>query len=49
MSNKKCHNCRCSKASSDPASSKYSEEMNNKAHSKSPYGTNEPSSQTTYK
>lgn len=48
MSNNKC----CSKDSkcpSTPLSSHYSEEMNNKAHEKSPYGEAEPSTKTTYK
>lgn len=49
MSSKKCNSCGYSKASPDPTSSKYSKEINNKAHSKSPYGTDEPSTHTTYK
>lgn len=49
MSDKKCNNCDCSKISSNPSSTKYAEDMNNKAHSKSPYGSDEPSTHTTYK
>lgn len=49
MSSKKCHDCGCSKPSSDPATPEYAEDMNNKAHSKSPYGKDEPSTRTTYK
>ena len=49
MNNKKCCNSRNSKCSSNPSSSNYAEEMNNKAHNKSPYGEAEPSTKTTYK
>ncbi len=49
MSNKKCHDCGCSKPSSNPSSPNYSKDMNNKAHSKSPYGVDDPSTHTTYK
>lgn len=38
MSNKKYPDCGCSKPSSNPSSTNYAEDMNNKAHSKSPYG-----------
>ncbi|WP_017353944.1 MULTISPECIES: hypothetical protein [unclassified Clostridium] len=34
---------------SDPASSKYAKNVNEKNHEESPYGDNEPSSRTTYK
>ena len=34
---------------SDPASPKYSENIKNKAHEKSPYGEAEPSTGATYK
>ena len=34
---------------SDPASPKYSKNIKNKAHEKSPYGEAEPSTGTTYK
>ncbi len=33
----------------DPASSKYAKNVNEKNHEESPYGDNEPSSCTTYK
>lgn len=49
MNTKKCHDCGCSKPSSDPSSPKYAEDTNNKAHSKSPFGSDEPSTHTTYK
>lgn len=49
MSNKKYPDCVCSKPSSNPSSTNYAEDMNNKAHSKSPYGEDEPSTHTTYK
>jgi hypothetical protein len=38
-----------SKPTSDPASRNYSKEVNNKAHEKSPFGTDEPSPRTTFK
>lgn len=48
MSNKHC--CKNSKANSpDPSTPCYAHEMNDKAHSKSPYGEKEPSTHTTYK
>ncbi|MGG7175964.1 hypothetical protein ACQPU1_00120 [Clostridium paraputrificum] len=34
---------------SDPTSTAYAKKINNKAHNNSPYGKNEPSTQTTYK
>lgn len=34
---------------SDPSSSNYSKNINNKSHNKSPYGVSEPSTRTTYK
>lgn len=48
MNNKKCYS-KDSKCSSTPLSSHYPEDMNNKAHEKSPYGEAEPSTKTTYK
>lgn len=36
-------------SSSTPLSSRYSEDINNKEHEKSPYGEPEPSTKTTYK
>lgn len=49
MNNKKFNKCNYNKPSSDPSSPKYTENLNNKAHSKSPYGNDEPSAHTTYK
>lgn len=43
MDNKKCFSEKGNKYSSNPSSSNYAEEMNNKAHEKSPYGNSEPS------
>lgn len=37
------------KIKSDPSASNYSKNINNKAHNKSPYGEDEPSTRTTYK
>ncbi|MBZ9691343.1 hypothetical protein [Clostridium sp. M14] len=34
---------------SDPASSKYAKNVDDKSHEESPYGNNEPSPRTTYK
>lgn len=34
---------------SDPSAKNYSDKMNNKAHSKSPFTEDEPSTKTTYK
>ncbi|WP_315076634.1 hypothetical protein [uncultured Clostridium sp.] len=34
---------------SDPASSNYAKNVNEKSHEESPYGDNEPSPHTTYK
>lgn len=44
-------NCGCkhNTAKSNPTSSNYSKEINNKAHQKSPFGKDEPSTHTTYK
>lgn len=41
--------CSHKKIKSDPTSSNYAKEINNKAHAKSPYGEDEPSTHTTYK
>lgn len=42
--------CNCNKKDGlDPTSKCYKEKINNKAHEKSPYGTDEPSTHTTYK
>lgn len=40
--------CKC-KTKSDPTSKKYAENINSKAHNKSPYGSDEPSTDTTFK
>ncbi|WP_192875391.1 hypothetical protein [Clostridium taeniosporum] len=34
---------------SDPASTEYAKNVNDKSHEDSPYGNNEPSPRTTYK
>lgn len=53
MSDHKCCGCGCGnkhkKAQSDVTSPNYQEEVSNKAHNKSPYGKDEPSTHTTYK
>lgn len=47
MDNKDFYNS--AKPKSDPASRNYSKEVNNKAHEKSPFGDDEPSSHTEFK
>lgn len=47
MDNKEFYNS--GKTKSDPASRNYSKEVNNKAHEKSPFGDDEPSSHTEFK
>lgn len=45
-------NCNCHKSKKDdldPTSPKYKENITNKAHEQSPFGTDEPSTHTTYK
>lgn len=50
MSEKKCCGGGChSKATPDPASPNYTKDVKNKANQKSPFGENEPSTETTYK
>lgn len=53
MSNHKCCGCDCEnkhkKAHADITSPNYQHEVNSKAHNKSPYGKEEPSTHTTYK
>jgi len=48
MSRKNTNNPKA-KSTFDPALSKYAEEVNNKAHEKSPFGEDEPSTDTDYK
>lgn len=48
MSRKHSNNSKA-KSTFDPSLSKYAEEVNNKAHEKSPFGENEPSTDTDHK
>lgn len=48
MSTKTNYNS-CKSTTSDPSSSKYSNDVKNKANEKSPSGEDEPSTRTTYK
>jgi len=48
MSRKNTNNSKA-KNTFDPSLSKYAEEVNSKAHEKSPFGDHEPSTDTDYK
>lgn len=48
MSRKHSNNSKV-KSTFDPSLSKYAEEVNNKAHEKSPFGEEEPSTDTDHK
>lgn len=43
------YGCKHKKTKADPTSPNYSKEINNKAHQKSPFGEDEPSTHTAYK